>query len=272
MDNERIKIRTSIPSLQNKVKAKIEGSTDLIYWYLRFNLELDEESVSGKTMNVTDTEGYIMRTIISYKPKHNVISVSPLDTYEEDRFYLLNISKKVRSAKGRYLRSTIHILFKLIGGKVSDFKVLDKGVTIPPPKPRPPDYDAWQKSKSNTPTHFEKEYIDRSPPGKMASVSFFVNPALGFLGLIAAGAGALLLNMTVMIAGFGLCVAGVGHIIWQLRDRELRSNFQFNRGVRFFNRGRYRAAKQAFGRALDTNPRNELAKHGIKKAEIYLKS
>ena len=270
MDNDRIRVRTSIPSLQNKVKTKIIGPTDTIYWYLRFNLELDESSVSGKTMNVTDTDGYIMRTVIAYKPKHNLISVSPLDTYEENRYYLLNISRNVRSARGRYLRSTIHILFKLIGGQVSDFKVLDKDVQVPLPKPRPDDYDAWPKS--NTPTYFEQEYIDRSPQGKMASVGFFINPILGFLGLIGVGVGVFLLNTTIMIAGFVVCLAGVGHIIWQLRDEELRSKFQFNKGVRLFNRGRYRAAEEVFKRALDINPDNELARHGIRKAEIYRKS
>ena len=267
MDNERILVRTSIPSLQNKVQTKISGPTDAIYWYIRFNIELDEESVSGKTMNVTDTDGYIMRTVISYKPKHKLISVSPLDTYEEGRFYLLNISRNVRSAKGKHLKSTIHILFKLLEGKVSDFKILDKGTHVPAPKPRPVDYDTIQRS--STPTYFEQTYIDRSAPGKMATVSFFINPLLGFLGLIIVGVGAFTLDTAVMIIGLVICLMGFVHIGMQLGNPELRSKLQFNRGVRLFNREQYLAAEQAFRRALATNQNNDLAKHGIRKAEIY---
>ena len=267
MDNDRISVRTSVPGLQNKVQTKITGPSDVIYWYIRFNIQLDEESVSGKTMNVTDTDGYIMRTVISYKPKHNVISVSPMDTYEENRYYLLNISKLVRSAKGKHLRSTIHILFKLRGGKVSDFKVLDKDAQVPLPKPRPAGYDSLPRSA--TPNHFERQYIDRSPPGKMASVWFFINPILGFLGLVIVGAGAFLLNQIVMIAGVLICVAGVVHIAAQLKKEELRSSMLFNKGVRLFNREQYGAAEDTFRRALAINPNNQLAKHGIRKAEIY---
>ena len=276
MSNKRIKVRTSIPSLKHKVQTKIEGPADVIYWYIRFNIQLDEDSVSGKTMNVTDTDGYIMRTVISYNSKHNVISVSPLDTYEEGRYYLLNISKKVRSAKGKHLRSTIHILFKLLEGKVSDFKVLDKSVKIPEPKPRPKDYDTRLKDPKNakgpisyTPNHSEQEYIDSSPAGKMATVGFFINPFLGLLGLITVGVGAYLFNTVIMVLGLLICMAGFTHIGIQLKDDKLRSTLQFNRGVRLFNRERYREAEQAFRRALITDPDNKLAKHGIRKAGLY---
>jgi len=271
-NNDRIRVRTSIPGLQNKVQVRITGPTDVIYWYLRFNIQLDEESVSGKTMNVTDTDGYIMRTVISYKAENNLISISPLDTYEENRYYLLNISKKVRSAKGKHLKSTIHIMFKLLEGKVSNFKVLDKGTKIPPSKPRPPDYDATHTQNPKrvyTPNYAEQEYIDRSPPGKMASVGFFVNPALGFVGLLVVGAGALLLNTTVITVGVVVCILGALHIIAQLRNKVLRSKLIFNRGVSLFNRERYQEAEIQFRRALATNPDNELAQFGIRRTEIH---
>ena len=271
MDHDRIRVRTSIPSLENKIQTNIRGRADKIYWYIRFNHELDEESVSGKTMNVTDTDGYIMRTLIAYKAKHNLISVSPLDTYEENRYYLLNISKQVRSAKGKHLRSTIHILFKLMEGKVDKFEVLDKELAaeIPKPKPRPSNYDLLPKS--DTPNHFEQQYINRSPPGKMATVGLGINinPIIGFLGLITVGVGAYLLNTIVITAGAAVCLAGLIHIIAQLNSSEVKSNRLFNKGVRRFNRERYRAAEKLFRRALRANPKNELARHGIRKAEIY---
>ncbi|MCL2015200.1 MAG: hypothetical protein FWG68_03020 [Defluviitaleaceae bacterium] len=263
----RLEVRTSIPGLQDKVQMHLDSSSDVLYWYIKFNMQLDEESVSGRTMNVTDTDGYIMRTIISYKPKKNMICVSPLDTYEENRYYLLNISRRVRSATGQNLRSTIHILFKLIGDAISDFKVLDKGTQIPEPKPRPEDYDIMPRS--GTPNHFERQYIDRSPKGKMATDSAFVNPALGILGMIVVGIAAAMGNMYAIIGGITLCVAGIIHILYQLRDEVLRSKFMFNKGVRAFNRGRYKSAEHIFERSFEINPDNELAKHGIRKAKIY---
>lgn len=267
MEHDRIKVRTSIPSLQDKVHVRINGPAENIYWYIRFNIQLDPESVSGKTMNVTDTDGYIMRTVISYKPKHNLISVSPLDTYEEERYYLLNISKKVRSMKGKHLRSTIHILFKLREGKVSDFQVLAKDAEIPPPKPRPPNYDEIQKNP--TPNHFERKYIDSSPRGTMASVNFFINPFLGVLGLIIAGTGAVMLNTAIMAVGMAVCFGGIVHVVTQLKNRELRGKMHFNKGVRLFNRGQYAAAEYSFRLASTIDPQNELARHGIRKAEMY---
>jgi len=103
----------------------------------------------------------------------------------------------------------------------------------------------------------------------MATVGFFINPALGLLGLVTVAAGAFFLNMPVIIAGVSACLAGVGHIVFQLRNEVLRSKLMFNRGVRFFNQERYRKAEETFRRALEINPDNELAKHGIRKAEIY---
>jgi tetratricopeptide (TPR) repeat protein len=153
-------------------------------------------------------------------------------------------------------------------GKVDDFKVLDKDVPIPLPKPRPKDYDSHPKSA--TPTYFEQAYIDRSPPGKMASVGFFINPVLGILGLIIAMVGLVVFhNMIAVMVGFALCLAGIIHIVIQLRDEELRSTMLFNRGVRLFNRERYRKAEQIFRRALTINPDNELARHGVRKAKTY---
>ena len=81
MPNEppRIRIATSDPKLKDKIQINLEGPIDNVYWYIRFNIPLDEESVNDKTMEVTDTEGYIMRTDISYQGKHNRIVISPLD-------------------------------------------------------------------------------------------------------------------------------------------------------------------------------------------------
>jgi len=266
MENEqRIRVRTSIPSLQEKVQTKIDGSTEAIFWYIRFNIPLDERSVSEKTMNITDTEGYIMRTDISFNKGNNTIAVLPLDTYEENRFYLLNISKKVRSAKGNNLKSTIHILFKLVGNQVTNYQVLKKNVKVPEPQPRPKDYD----QRMHKPSRFDQDYIEQAPLDRMTTVDFSINPVIGIIGIAVSGLGLLLGNIVMGLIGVLLCAVGITHLIIQLQNDELRSKLFFNRGVRLFNRERYREAERAFKKAMIADPDNELAKYGAYKSELY---
>lgn len=268
MENTKIRIATSIPSLKNKVQTRLDGPTDVIYWYIRFNIPLDETSVSEKTMDVTDTEGYIMRTDIYYDKNTHMIAISPLDTYEQNRFYLLNISKKVRSARGQNLRSSIHILFKLLDNQISDYKVLKKDAKLPKPKPRPQDYD--QRQAARKPNVIDQTYIDRSPRDRMATVSFRINLWVGLLGLVLVMIGAFVHLLWLMIGGVLICVGGVGHLYFQMRNKELRSTLLFNRGVRRFNKQRYSEAEVAFQKALQANPDNELAQYGVYKVGLYL--
>jgi tetratricopeptide (TPR) repeat protein len=267
MPNNNIRINTSIPGLRDKIQMRIDEPTDVIHWYIRFNIPLDEETVSGKTMNVTDTEGYIMRTDIYFERKNNMIVISPLDTYEQNRFYLLNISKRVKSARGNPLRSTIHILFKLYGNAISEFKVLKSDVKIPPPLVRPKDYDERQKNRR--PSHFDREYIEKTTLDRMATVGFTFNPLVAILGFVIVAVGGFLANWIVMLAGAAVCVGGFTHIVVQMRRDTLRSILMFNRGVRHFNRERYREAEKCFKRALTFNPDNDKAEYGLYKVGLY---
>jgi len=268
MDNEqRIRIATSKPSLKHKVKTQLDGPTDVIYWYIRFNIPLDESSVSEKTMDVTDTEGYIMRTDISYETKKNLIVISPLDTYEQNRFYLLNISKKVRSARGQNLRSSIHVLFKLLENQISDYQILKKTVKVPKPKPRPRDYDRLQSSRK--PNSFDAEYMKSAPRDRMAPVSFKIKLWVGLVGLLITLASLMIGNLVVIIIGGAVCLAGFVHVYAQLKKKELRSVLLFNQGVRKFNKENYRDAELSFQKALNANPDNELAKYGLYKSDLF---
>jgi tetratricopeptide (TPR) repeat protein len=274
VENDRIRIATSQPSLKNKVKTHLSGNTDVIYWYIRFNIPLDGTSVSEKTMDVTDTDGYIMRTDIEYDSVKNIIIISPLDTYEQNRFYLLSISKKVRSARGQYLRSTINILFKLYENQITDFKILKKDVKIPKPRPRPPDYDQQQAAKkanvkSGASAAFDQTYLDRTSRDKMATVGFFFNPVIGIIGIIIVVMGLIIGNLWVIIAGTLVCVLGLAHIYKQWLNKELSSTVFFNLGVRRFNKEKYTEAERYFKRAVNDNPKNELAKYGLYKISLY---
>ena len=264
MDNDRIRVRTNIPGLENKVRTNIAGPSDAIYWYIRFNIPLDESTVNGKTMNVTDTEGYIMRTDISFNRKTNMIAVSPLDTYEENRFYLLNISKKVCSASGKKLRSAIHIMFKLYGGKVGDYRTLKQEEVIPKPKPRPTDYDDRQVNRQ--PTYLERRYEDGPPKMVLAPVGFSVNLIVGVLGLGVVIAGLATGNLILALLGALVCIAGTTHILVQLRNPKIRSKLLYNKGVQLLHGQRYQEAEQAFQRALSANPNNKKAENGMQEA------
>jgi len=267
MPNAKIRIATSQPGLKEKIKTHLDGNTEVIYWYIRFNIPLDETTVSDRTMDVTDTDGYIMRTDITYNQGKNMIVISPLDTYEQNRFYLLNITKKVRSARGQHLRSTIHILFKLLDNQISDYRVLKKDEPIPKPRPRPADYDKRQERRQiNT---LEKVHSQRRHTERLAPVGFSVNLWPGLLGLVLVLAALVVGYLWMLLGALALCMAGLVHLFFQLRDKKLASKLSFNRGVRLFNDRQYGKAEVAFLKALEADPQNTAAKNALYKARLY---
>ena len=66
-NDRKIKLDASEKEINKKFKNEIENTEEKIYWYIKFSLPLNRESVSRKTMNVTDTKGYIFKTKIIYK-------------------------------------------------------------------------------------------------------------------------------------------------------------------------------------------------------------
>jgi tetratricopeptide (TPR) repeat protein len=265
--NPKIVFATSDPNLKGKVKIDLSGPLDTVHWSIRFNIPLDETSVNEKNMEVTDTEGYIMRTDISYQSSDNRIVISPLDSYEEQRYYLLKVSKKVRSAKGQNLKTVISILFKLYQGKISEYKILKKDVPVPPSKPRPKNYD--EKQKERVPTYLDN-YVDNLPKRtRMEADSVGFNPIVGIVGLAMVFAGFAADNTAFIIAALVVCVLGALHIYMQWQKKSFRAKMFYNKGVRYFNRMEYPRAKIAFERALELNPNNELARYGLVRVGIY---
>jgi hypothetical protein len=179
----RIKIATSIPSLKDKTYIDLEdGRLDVVYWYIRFNIPLDPESVSNETMDVMDTEGYIMRTDIVYNSQNHKIVVSPFDTYEENIYYVLNISQNVKSARGQHLRSKIHIMFKLLDNEISEYKVLKENVKLPKPRPRPKDYDQKVLPKLKVYSFERNKTLNPNAPLPYGKVD--LNLLLAFFGIV----------------------------------------------------------------------------------------
>ncbi|MCL2839472.1 MAG: hypothetical protein FWE05_01775 [Defluviitaleaceae bacterium] len=268
--SSRIRLATSDPKLKDKIQINLgNGSLDSVYWYIRFNIPLDEKSVNENSMEVTDTEGYIMRTDISYQSDANRIVISPLDSYEEERYYLLKISKKVRSAKGQNLKTIISILFKLYQGAISEYKILRKDVPVPPSRTRPPNYDVMQKNRVKNDLD---NYVDNLPKRKkMETDSIGMNIWLGLLGLPLIVVGIVIANIILIIIALLVCLAGVAHIFVQWSKKEFRAKIHYNKGVRFFNRMQYTAAKTAFEKSLEYYPEYQLAKYGMVRIGIYNK-
>jgi len=266
--NNKVRVAVSDPRLQGKVQINVDaGSLDSVYWYIRFNIPLDEKSVNEKSMEITDTEGYIMRTDISYRSQDSTIIISPLDTYEEQRYYVLKVSKKVRSAKGQNLKSIISILFKLYQGQISEYKILKKDVPVPPSRARPKNYDEMQKNRVKNDLDNYTENLPKRT--KMTQDSVGINPVVGIIGFLTVFAGFATGNITLIIIAMIICALGATHIYMQWQKKTFRAKMHYNKGVRHFNRMQYTQAKAAFEKSLELNPKNELAKYGLVRVGIY---
>lgn len=244
MSDKNFKIRATNKDLENKITTNIKGGSDEIYWYIKFNIFLDEKTVNKKTMNVTDTDGYIMRTNISYDSLKNLIVISPIDTYEQNRFYILNVSNKVKSGKGNNLKKDIHILFKLIENQISEYKLLDDTVKPPQPKIRPKGYD--------------KKNIQKVNEEKLQFAIMKINVLVGIFGLCMIFISFKLKNHTLSIASIILCIIGICHIVLQFGRKNMRSIIAYNKGVFAFNKGKYEKANICFIKALKLDSNNAL--------------
>ncbi len=255
----------SSPSLKNKVHIDIKDTTDVIYWHIKFNIPLDETSVSEKTTGVTDTQGYILNTEIGYSQKSNLITIRPLEPYIQNEYYILSISKKVRSANFQNLKNDIHILFKLKNNVISKFKILPPNVTVPKPKKKP---ESTRSPKSKV-YSFDK-YKDGEQGDNLPSASIFINPLIGTLGIFSF-MGSIIMNNWIFMSISGVIAAiGILHIIKQVADKKFRSNFVYNRGVRAFKKEKYKKADNLFSKALALNPENEYAEYAKNKVFYYL--
>ena len=273
MDNKRIQIGTSNPGLKNKIKINISDDSNDINWYMRFNIALDEATVSHQTMTVTDTDGYIMRTDISYDPVKFMIIISPLDTYEQGIFYILSVSKKVRSARGQYLKSKIHIVFKLLDNKISEYRVLKSNVEVAPPRPRPKDYEKMRESKARLYEFQRAQGI--SPEEEIAQsrvriANVDVNVAVPLAGVAALVAGFFVGGQMVFFAGIGAAALAFAYFLYSLARPKTISALYYNSGAFAFNSGKYPLAKKLFTSALEKDEENEMAEYALHKVGFYV--
>lgn len=82
-------------------------------WQVRFNTALDPRTVNNTTMYVTTLNQNPIRTSIIYNSVDNIIEITPLEEYNANEPYILNITKNVKSVAGKHLKNTIQIQFKV---------------------------------------------------------------------------------------------------------------------------------------------------------------
>jgi len=272
-----VKIAATNPGIKNKIRTNIAEDADTVFWYIRFNTGLDASSVSKKTMNVTERNGYIVNTDISYVSESRVISICPIDCYAQNEYYFLNISKKVKSDKGVNLKREIHIMFKIVGNQIAEFKILSPETKLPKSKKRPPGYlpngelvfpvNPLNKVYTST---FKKEKFDRLPQDKLPYETLKFNPIIAIIGLIVAGVGIYLRNYGLVLAAAVIAAAGFAHIIVQFTRKEKRATIRYNAGAFQFNRGRYKKARESFKQAAAFDERNEYAEYAAAKVKFYV--
>jgi len=269
----RIKISSTDPSLIGKITVKLIGDNlDQIHWYIRFSAPLDPVTVTAKNMEVTDTEGYIMRTFIRYDEKKNMIALSPLDSYMEGIYYLLHISRRVKSDRGQPLKKEVYVLFKLMDGKISEYELLKS--TVKPPKPvvRPNDYDKMMVRKYMPPAErvkYEKEKAAVESKSTIPYKEININILISLLGLAALVA-AIYFQIAFMIPpAIGACIIGVLHIIRQTTKREFRSRVRYNLGAIHFNKGKFDKAKAQLRKAARLNPQDEDVEHALYRLKFH---
>lgn len=268
--NDGIKLMTDNPALKNKIKLDIEPGADKIYWYIKFNIALDPATVNRKTMKVMEPNGYILETETSYRTDGNMIVLSPIDSFAQDEYYILKITKKVSSAKGRSMRNEVNILFKLLGGEISEFQILKSTVKLPNPKPRPKNYvPIGLEPATRIYTHggdrFEGKSQDKLPFGHM-KINVLVGVIGMFLTLVSLFSSMLWLTVSCSI----VCLAGVTHILVQFARKPLRSAISYNRGALAFNSGKYTKAERLLKKACELDKSNEMAEYAMTKLKFYL--
>ncbi len=257
-----IRINSSKQSLNAKISSHMETGSDLIYWYIKFNIPLMAESVSNKTMRVTDTDGYIMRTDITYNTEKNIIVISPIDTYEQDVFYILTVTKKVSSAKGNKMKSEINILFKLLNNEISEYKILKENVVIPKPKARDKEYYRSKVYSVENKIKRDKAEVSLTP--------IKINILIGVFGILFMISSLFMNSKEFTIVSIFLSIIGILHIILQIADPKKRATLLYNIGAIAFNSGKYKRADKYFRSAFNLDEQNEIYEYAIEKIKYYI--
>ncbi len=266
MREGNLRYASSNKELEDRIKVKMEAGADRIYWHITFNLPLDPASVSENTMYVTDLGGFMLNSHIEYDVETNLIVISPLESYEENFYYILNITTRVMSAKGQNLKKPVIILFKLMENEISEMQVLPSNVKTPEPKKRPIDYKAREvKSK----VFSDDGIYGNVATDKLKTIPLKLNPIFAIVG-VAITFGLSLINLTYGAIGLMVTLVAIGMLIQQVAASKTRAILTYNAGVKAFNDEDYVLAKEKFNKAFILDSQNEAIEYALTKVEYYL--
>lgn len=249
----------STKGIKGPIKTKMEIDADKIYWNIKFNIALNPATVNEDNMDVTDVEGFILTSYITYNAANNAIVISPREPYKPNATYILNISTDVCSKGNNNLKEEVQIVFRLKGSEISNFKIL-KG-------PERLDIDIKPSKYAPTPAQMKKDKLPMINP----SINFWVAAGALIVFFIAV----LTKSFVMMVVGLGLLISGIAHIIYQYTNKTAASIRNYNKGASCYNNAEYGDAATYFDLALMQNPSNIFAKRGqdrLSSASAYQKS
>lgn len=106
-------IEAKSPDVQNKVRQDLRFRTNMFVWKVKFNTPLNPKTVNNVNLYVTTQNQTVLRSAIRYDSMNNTIEVEPLEPYSESEIYTLNVTTKVQSKGGKFLRKPIQINFRM---------------------------------------------------------------------------------------------------------------------------------------------------------------
>ncbi len=267
MKDGKIRYAASDRSLEGKINVKLEEGANTIYWHVKFNLQLDPATVSEDSMYVTDLGGYVLQTYISYDVNSNLIVITPLEEYEENYFYILNITKMVKSVSGQNLKRPVIILFKLLEDQISEMQVLPHNTKTPEPIKRPSNYEPRSvKSK----VYDDKRVYENVASDRLKTIPLGVNPIYAIISTVIFLA-LVFVDWRIGLAALILAAVVIIQLLLKLFSKSTRAIISYNTGVRSFNVGKYKDAKEHFDKAFYLDSSNEMYEYALTKVDFYLR-
>ncbi|MCL2576233.1 MAG: tetratricopeptide repeat protein [Defluviitaleaceae bacterium] len=262
------------PNIKGRITTNITEPDGEVHWFIRFNIPLDPTTVNRNTMNITDKKGYILNSIITYDDTRNLIVLNPMDLYRQNESYILNVSKKVRPARGKPLKKSIHILFKIVNNEISEFEILKSTANIPKARKKPSSLRRQEVQELLKSKAYSKDVdvIKKVGSPTLPYGAIGIKLHLAIIGLSAMTFSLLSQNTIVIIGGMVAALLGFLHIIFQMRKPNIRSAIIYAFGVSAFNKGKYAAAQKSFEKAIEQNHNNELAEYALNKVYYFLKT
>lgn len=271
MKDKGLRYSASNPKLNDKIHSKVDSSKDTVYWYIKFNIPLDPATVNEKNMRVTDVGGYVMQTFIEYSEENNLISISPIDSYSQETYYILTITTKVCSSKGNKLPREVHIVFKLIQDRISEYEVMKKEVKLPTPKARPKNYDISKVKPKVQGFHKDLNYkTPASSEEPLEKIKININYIPVLVSYVLVIGSILLNNIPITLICLILAVIASIYVLINITKKQNKAAIYYNSGVNHFNKENYEAAKINFLKAKSLNKNHELIEYANKKINFYL--